>query len=272
MDLLTSEKITWCPGCGNHSIFAALKSAIQSAVEMPGGPSLDDFTVCYGIGCHGHMVNYLKTYGFQGLHGRPIPLAEGIKLANPRLKLIVVTGDGDCFGEGLAHFINACRRNIDINIFVHDNRVFGLTVGQTSPTAQKGYISKSTPTGAIEEPINGLALALSSSATFVAQELAFDIPNLTKTMTAAIAHQGISYLNILQQCISFNKINTVDWYRHNSQKVDGRLTSRLEAQKAVLAAKKLPVGIIFQEKKPTYSDQIVKEKLVEFDRLKNHFV
>lgn len=269
MNLQTNQQITWCPGCGNHSIFAALKSAL---VETRSIASLHNVVVCYGIGCHGHMVNYLNTYGFQGLHGRPIPLAEGIKLANPRLTVFVVAGDGDTFGEGLNHFIQACRRNIDINILVHDNRVYGLTTGQTSPTSDWNYQSKSTPNGSIEKPINGPLLALASSATFVAQELSADIPNLTQTIQKAIDHRGISYVNILQNCQTFNKVNTISWYQENTTRLTKRLKNRKQAIAALISPKKIPTGIIFQETKPTYSDLIVRDKsLVKFDQLREYF-
>ena len=274
MDLQTDQQITWCPGCGNHSIFGALKMAITAVVETRHGVSLHDVVFTYGIGCHGHMVNYLNTYGFEGLHGRPIPLAEGIKLANPKLTVFVVAGDGDTFGEGLNHFVQACRRNIDINIIVHDNRVYGLTTGQTSPTSDWGYRSKTTPAGSIESPINGPALALSSSATFVGQEVSSDIPNLTNTLLKAISHQGVSYVNILQNCQTFNKVNTVDWFRKNTTRVEmnGRSSLRADAINSVIAAKQIPLGILYQEKKPTYSDLVVRDKkLVEFDKLREYF-
>lgn len=268
MDLTTDQQITWCPGCGNHSIFGAIKMAIEKS-----GLKHQNIVFAYGIGCHGHMVNYLNTYGFEGLHGRPIPLAEGIKLANPNLTVFVVTGDGDTFGEGLNHFIQACRRNIDINIIVHDNRVYGLTTGQTSPTSDWGYRSKTTPAGSIESPINGPALALSSSATYVAQEVSSDIPNLTNTLLKAIDHQGISYVNILQNCQIFNKVNTVDWYRKNTARLQNPAKDRKQALGSVITPKQIPLGIIYQEKKPTYSDLVVRDKkLVEFDELREYFV
>lgn len=273
MDLSTSEQITWCPGCGNHSIFGALKMALTTVVEMRLIASLHDVVFAYGIGCHGHMVNYLNTYGFEGLHGRPIPLAEGIKLVNPRLTVCVVAGDGDTFGEGLNHFIQACRRNIDINIFVHDNRVYGLTTGQTSPTSDFGYQSKTTPNGSIESPLSGPLLALSSSATFIAQELSSDIPNLSQTLQKAILHHGVSVVNILQNCYTFNKVNTVDWYRKNTARLENTLKNRKEAISTLVEPKKIPLGIIYQERKSTYSDLVVKDKkLVEFDELKYYFL
>lgn len=257
--LQTNQQITWCPGCGNHSIFAALKSAL---VETHNYASLHNVVVVYGIGCHGHTVNYLKTYGFEGLHGRPIPLAEGIKLAKPDLTVIVIAGDGDTFGEGLAHFIHACRRNINLKLFIHDNRVFGLTTGQTSPTSSKGFISKSTPLGSIEEPIKNLALAITSGASFVAQETTIDSLNLKETMIQAFKHEGLAYLNILQQCVTFNKVNTAAWYQENTTRILNQISKkdRNLALLSVMETKKLPLGILYQKNKPTYESQIILTK------------
>jgi len=161
----------------------------------------------------------------------------------------------------------------DINIFIHDNRVYGLTTGQTSPTSDFGYQSKTTPAGSIEEPINGPLLALSSSATFVAQELSSDIPNLNQTIQKAILHRGVSIVNILQNCFTFNKVNTVLWFRKNTNRLENTLKNRKEAISSLITPKKIPLGIIFQEQKLTYSDLVTRDKkLVKFDELRENFI
>ena len=152
-DFKTAFMPNWCPGCGDFGIWGSLKNAL---VEKRWGPT--DFCMVYGIGCHGHMVNFLKSYAIETLHGRPIPVAQGIRLANHKLPVIIVAGDGDTFGEGTNHLVHIARRNVQATMIVHDNQVYGLTTGQTAPTAQKGFKTKSTPAGVIEDPINPIAL------------------------------------------------------------------------------------------------------------------
>jgi 2-oxoglutarate ferredoxin oxidoreductase subunit beta len=251
-DFNTKETITWCPGCGNHSILMALKQAFINLNIPP-----YQVILTYGIGCHGHEVNYLKTNGFEGLHGRPVPVAEGIKLGNHDLTVLAVSGDGDAYGEGLSHMLNAARGNHNITYLVHDNQVYGLTTGQTSPTSAKGTKSKSTPEGAIDEPVNPMALAISAGATFVARTFAGNIQLTTELIMEAIKHRGFALLDILQPCVSFNKVNTFKWYMENTYKLENHnAADKMAAMQKALEKEKLPLGILYKEEKPTYEDQV----------------
>lgn len=243
----------WCPGCGDFGIWASIKNAI---IELGFGPT--DFVMVYGIGCHGHMINFLNSYAIETLHGRPIPVAQGIKLANHKLPVIVITGDGDTFGEGTNHLIHAARRNIDITVILHDNQVYGLTTGQTAPTAKKGFKTKSTPSGVIEEPVNPLAITLSGGATFVARGFSGNIPNLTKMIVEGIKHKGFSFIDIFQPCVTFNHINSYQWYREHIYELPSShdIKNRVEAyQKSLEMADQIPVGVFYKEEKPTYEEQ-----------------
>ncbi len=259
---------TWCPGCGDHGIGIGIKSAF---VQLGLDPS--SVAITFGIGCSGNMNDFLNAYAMHGLHGRSIPNAIGIKLANHSLPVVAVVGDGDCYGEGGNHFMHACRGNHDITIIVHDNCVYGLTTGQAAPTAKKGYKSKSTPSGIIEVPINPLLLSLTSGATFVAQGFAGDLPTMISLIKKGIEHKGFSLVNILQPCVTFNKINTYQYYMQHVYKLPGDYNSG-SIEEAIkkgleLNEEKFPVGVIYQVDKPTYTDQlsqIVNEPLIKKKR------
>lgn len=265
-DLATSYQPNWCPGCGDFGIWAGIKNAV---IQMGWTPA--DFVAVYGVGCHGHMVNFMKSYAFEGLHGRPLPVAEGIRLANHKLPVLVIAGDGDTFGEGTNHFVHAARRNIDLTMILHDNQVYGLTTGQTAPTAKKGFKTKSTPRGVLEDPVNPIALALAAGATFVARGFASDIPAITRLIVAAIKHNGFALVDIFQPCVTFNHINTYQWYREHIYDLppDFDTSNRaLAFEKSLEWTDKIPVGIFYQEEKPTYEEQTpqIKDKsLVEAD-------
>jgi len=210
-ELTTPCKPTWCPGCGNFGIWGAFKNA---AVEK--GWDNTNSVLVAGIGCHGHMINFVKLTSFEGLHGRALPVATGIKLANNRLNVFVFTGDGDCLGEGGNHFIHACRRNHDLTIILHDNALYSLTTGQTSPLTPHGTKTKSSPQGNLDEPFSPLALAIASGATFVARGFSGDLPKLKELLIKANEHKGLSVIDILQPCVTFNKQYTNEFYRENS--------------------------------------------------------
>jgi 2-oxoglutarate ferredoxin oxidoreductase subunit beta len=251
-DYNTKQFPNWCPGCGDLSIWASLKSALMK-LNLTG----DKVLVTYGIGCHGHMVNFLKVNGFEGLHGRPVPVAEGVKLANHKLPVIAVSGDGDAYGEGLTHFLNAARGNHNLTYIVHNNQVYGLTTGQTSPTSMKGFKSKSTPEGVIDEPVNPLTLAISAGATFVSRGFAGDIPFTTELIMQAINHNGFALVDIFQPCVTFNKINTYQWFREHIYKLqDHNTADKIAAMKKAMETEKLPIGIFYKENKPAYEDQV----------------
>lgn len=252
-DLKTSCQPNWCPGCGDFGIWAALKNAV---VQLGWAPT--DFVMVYGIGCHGHMVNFLNSNAVETLHGRPIPVAQGVKLANHSLNVIALAGDGDTFGEGTNHLVHASRRNIDITMILHDNAVYGLTTGQTSPTSHKGFKSKSTPAGAIEEPVNPLAIALAAGATFVARGFSGDIPNLTKMIVEGINHKGFAFIDIFQPCVTWNHINTYQWYREHIYQLPSEYQANDRAaafKRALEWSDKVPVGVFYREERPTYEEQ-----------------
>lgn len=250
----TSFLPTWCPGCGDYGIWTALKDALASL-----GISPDDALLVYGIGCHGNMYDWMKTYAFEGLHGRALPVAQGAKLANHKLPVIVISGDGDCLGEGGNHFIHAAKRNPDIAVFIHDNQVYGLTTGQASPTAKPGFITKSTPQGVEDEPINPLTLAITAGATFVARGFAGDPAGLTNLMSKAISHKGFAVLDILQPCVTFDHVHTYGWYRQRLYKLDdvdyvpnNKLTA---IEKAMEWGDKIPYGVFYKEEKTTAEER-----------------
>lgn len=259
----TNRFPTWCPGCGNFGIWGALKN---SYAKMGWSPS--DFAVVFGIGCSGNMSDFIKCYGFHSLHGRALPNAVGIKIANHKLPVIAVVGDGDCYGEGGNHFIHTARGNHDISVVVHDNRVYGLTTGQVAPTAEKGYKSKSTPDGIIEVRLNPLALAITQGATFVAQGFAGDIPGLTQMLIDSYNHKGFSVVNVLQPCVTFNKVNTYMYYREHTYTLDASHNpmDKMAAITKSMDNEKIPLGILYKEERKTYEQSLPsleKQTLVE---------
>lgn len=246
---LTGKMPTWCPGCGDFGIWTSLKDALAKL-----GIGNDDGVCVYGVGCHGNMYDWMKIYGFAGLHGRTLPVAQAIKLTNHQLPVIVISGDGDGIGEGGNHFIHAAKRNPDLTVILHDNQVYGLTTGQASPTAKAGFVTKSTPEGVTDNPINPLALAITAGATFVARGFAGDGPNLTKLMMAAIEHKGFALVDCLQPCVTFDKVHTYAWYRERVYYLDQShdASNKVKAfEKAQEWGDKIPLGIFYQESRPT---------------------
>ena len=255
MQDLQARTPTWCPGCGNYGIWAALKNTL---VKLGWGP--EQFVIVYGVGCSGNMTDFVKSHGFHSLHGRAIPNAIGIKLANHKLKVICVVGDGDFYGEGGNHFLHAVRGNHDICVIVHDNRVYGLTTGQTAPTSPKGFISKSTPSGVIEQEINGLSIAIVQGASFVARGYAGDVPHLSTIFEKTLQHKGFSLVDVLQPCVTFNKVNTYQFYQQKVFKLETsehKINDKAEALKqTVVQTDKIPIGVIYQEEKLAYHEEV----------------
>jgi len=234
----------WCPGCGNFLILQALKKAL---VELDIEPH--EVLIVSGIGQAGKLPHYLRCNTFNGLHGRTLPVATGIRLANSELLTIAVAGDGDCYGEGGNHLIHAIRRNVNVKLFVHDNQIYGLTKGQASPTSMKGMITKVQTSGVLLEPLNPVALSVSLGATFVARGFAGDPEHLKELMKSAILHEGFSIIDILQPCVIFNKINTYEWYKSRVYKIEkGYDPSDREGafKKALEWGDKIPIGIIYR--------------------------
>lgn len=265
-DFNTKEQPTWCLGCGNFGIWNALKGAMVKLNCQPHTTALVS-----GIGCSGKTPYWTRAYGFCGLHGRPLPVATGIKLANHKLNVIALGGDGDGYAEGMCHFIHACRRNLDITYIVHNNQIYGLTTGQTSPTSDQGFVTKSTPNGVIEEAVNPLTLSLSAGATFVSRGYAGDINHLTGLIIAGIRHRGFALIDVLQPCVTFNKLNTFQWFAKRVYKLKTPIKDKVKAfAKAREWGKKIPIGIFYMERKRLYEEehlkQVNKDKpLVDYD-------
>jgi 2-oxoglutarate ferredoxin oxidoreductase subunit beta len=244
----------WCPGCGNFGILQAFKEAM---VELKIEPH--EFTIVSGIGQAGKFPHYLRCNTFNGLHGRTLPVATGIRLANHDMLVFAVAGDGDCYGEGGNHLVHAIRRNVNIKLLVHDNQVYGLTKGQASPTSLHGMVTKVQTYGVISEPLNPINLAISLDCSFVARGFAGDIPHLKELIKEAIRHRGFCLIDILQPCVTFNKINTYEWYRQRVYKLpaDYDPSDRLEAfKKALEWGERIPIGIIYKKERPIFEEQI----------------
>lgn len=253
-ELSTKEQPTWCPGCGDFTILSTLRNALAELQVDP-----DKTVIVSGIGCGSKTPHFVKTYGFEGLHGRLLPVAAGVKLANHELTVIGIGGDGDGYGIGGNHFIHAMRRNLDMTYIIQNNAVYGLTKGQYSPTSQKGFKSPSTPHGALEEPINPVALALTAGATFIARGNAMDILHLKQLIMAAVKHRGFSLIDVFQPCTTYNKIQTALWYRQNIYKLEDDKSYNPEDKMAAYAkayewTPKIPVGVLYKVDKPTYED------------------
>lgn len=265
-DYNSTQKCTWCPGCGNFAIWYMLKQAL---LELNIDPH--NVVIVYGVGCAGNGSSFTDVYAFHGLHGRALPVAQGIKLANPNLKVIVMGGDGDGMGIGVGHFIHACRRNIDITYILHDNQIYGLTTGQTSPRSDRGFITKTTPDGNIENPINPITLALSSDASHISRSFSGNPHHLKDTLKQAINHKGFSFVDVLQPCITFNKQNTYAWY--NERTYDLNQNSLFNSsdkfaswQKANEWGDKIPIGLFYKDNRETYEDlSLVKYPIINKD-------
>ena len=242
----------WCPGCGNHSILKAVKQAL-TASQLP--PSQILFVS--GIGQAAKTPHYMNVNLFDGLHGRSLPVATGSKLANPKLTVIVESGDGCNYGEGGNHFLAAIRRNIDITLLVHNNQVYGLTKGQASPTSETGFVTKAQPSGVASTSFNPVAVAVAMKAGFVARAFSGLADHLSQLIQQAIAHRGFSLIDILQPCVSFNKVNTFSWYKSRCRELppDYDPTNWMAAiQKAEEWGETIPVGIIYRNSKPSFEE------------------
>jgi 2-oxoglutarate ferredoxin oxidoreductase subunit beta len=254
-DYHSDDSIAWCPGCGNFSILKALKAALVDIQQQP-----HELVIVSGIGQAPKTPHYLRCNCFNGLHGRTLPVATGIKLANHKLTVIAQGGDGDGYGEGGNHFLHAMRRNIDITYLVHNNQVYGLTKGQASPTSDPGFVTKTTPRGAHSPACNPLMLAVASDCSFVARGFAGEIDHLEDLIKAGIRHEGFALIDILQPCVSFNRVNTFKWYSERIYKIDADSAydaeDRLNAfQKAQEWGDKIPVGVIYRKQRPTLEKQ-----------------
>ncbi|ACI21248.1 2-oxoacid:ferredoxin oxidoreductase subunit beta [Thermodesulfovibrio yellowstonii] len=270
----SGQKPAWCPGCGNFSILKAFNEAMAELGLNP-----HEFVIVSGIGQAGKFPHYTRCNTFNGLHGRTLPVATGIKLANHKLKVFAVAGDGDCYGEGGNHLIHAIRRNIDVKLFIHNNQIYGLTKGQASPTSMKGMITKTQPFGVFSEQFNPLAMAVALNCSFVARGFAGDMEHLKALIKEAVTHRGFSLIDILQPCVSFNKINTFEWYRQRVYRLSENYDpfDRAKAfEKSLEWGDSIPIGVVYKTSRPVFEEQIpvIKEKpLVEqklaFEKIKS---
>jgi len=251
---------TWCPGCPNFAILESVKRAISELIEK--GIPRENFVFTCGIGCHAKIFDYLNLNSFYGLHGRCLATAQGIKLANPNLKVMAFVGDGDTYNEGISHLIHAAKRNTNITVLVHDNRNFALTVSQFTATSPKGFKGSSTPNGSIEESLNPLELVLSSGATFIARGYALKIDHLKNLILKAIEHKGFSFLEILQPCITF--FDNRQFYEERIYELKSPL-SKEEAKIKISEwdysdgeKSKIPIGVFYKVEKPTFEELVLK--------------
>jgi 2-oxoglutarate ferredoxin oxidoreductase subunit beta len=261
-DYRTNEKSWWCPGCGDFGVLAALQKAlVQSGIEP------EDLAIVAGIGCSGKIGNYINGYNLHVVHGRVLPAAMGVKLANRRLTVIATGGDGDAYAIGMGHFMHALRRNVKLTYVVMDNHVYGLTKGQYSPTSESGFKTKTTPKGNIEEPVRPLTTAVAGGCTFVAQGFSSWQPQLANLISRALAHPGFALVNVISPCVTYNKVNTYDWYKEvltNLDEVDGYDPhDRVQALKLLQEKDELVTGLIYEdpssvpyeERVPGFSDE-----------------
>ncbi|MCX5799429.1 MAG: 2-oxoacid:ferredoxin oxidoreductase subunit beta [Proteobacteria bacterium] len=244
----------WCPGCGNFGILKVFKEAF---VELHIEPH--QFVIVSGIGQSGKFPHYLKCNTFNGLHGRTLPVATGIRLANHEILVVAEAGDGDCYGEGGNHLIHAIRRNVNIKLFVHDNQIYGLTKGQASPTSMEGMVTKNQPFGVLSEQLNPMAIAIALDCSFVARGYAGDQEHLRELIKEAVNHSGFSLVDILQPCVTFNKVNTFAWYAQKVYHIepDYNPEDRVRAfQKALEWEERIPIGVIYRNHRPTFEERV----------------
>lgn len=241
---------SWCPGCGNFSI---IKSVKQALAEMDIAPH--EVMVSSGIGQAAKSPHYMNCHMFNGLHGRSLPVAQGMKMANPDMTVICESGDGCSYGEGGNHFMAAIRRNLDITLLVHNNQIYGLTKGQASPTTTRGQVTKTQPDGSPSEAFNPVAVAIAMKAGFVARGFSGEPELLVSTIKAAVEHRGFSLVDIMQPCVSFNKVNTFGWYKERSYTaMDHDPTDWCAAlELADEFPDKLPLGILYKNDRAAYA-------------------
>ncbi len=244
-DFRNDVKPNWCPGCGDFSVQAAIQRAAANVGLEP-----QNLALISGIGCSGRISGYINSYGFHSIHGRALPIAQGVKMANRDLTVIAAGGDGDGFAIGTGHTVHAIRRNINVTYIVMDNHIYGLTKGQTSPRSDAGFKTKSTPMGSVEQPLSSMELALTVGATFVAQSFSTDLKDLTNLIEAGIKHEGFSLINVFSPCVTYNKVNTYDWFKENLTKlsdIEGYDPSnRSMAMQTLMERDGLVTGLIYQ--------------------------
>lgn len=269
----------WCPGCGDFGILSAIQTALAQLQIPP-----HRVAVLSGIGCSGKAPHYLRAYGFHTLHGRPLPHATGMKLANKDLTVLAVGGDGDGYGIGAGYFVNTGRRNVDLTYIVMNNAVYGLTKGQASPTLGRGIKTKSMPEPAIQDGINPIAMAVSAGYTFIARGYALHVKELANLIAQAIQHRGTSFIDVLQTCPTYNDLMTKEWFEngpgntsrlyrladtgydpkvHDPSNMDEVIAKKVQAvAKSYEWGDRIPIGVFYQIELPTYEDLLAERQPV----------
>ena len=239
----------WCPGCGDFGVLTGLFQACADLQIQP-----HDLLVVSGIGCSSNLPGFIRSYGVHSLHGRALPFATGSKLANQAMTVVVTGGDGDGYGIGLNHFIQAMRRNIDVTYIVMDNEIYGLTTGQASPTTETGITTKTTPLGNLEGMLNPLALALASGCGFIARGFSGQPKHLVELYKAGIRHPGFALIDVFSPCVTFNKHNTYPWFRERVYKLEdeNHETGNFHAamDRALEWGDRIPIGLLYANPDP----------------------
>jgi 2-oxoglutarate ferredoxin oxidoreductase subunit beta len=244
----------WCPGCGDFAVLKAVKMAASRAGVAP-----KDLVIVSGIGCSSNLPGFIHAYGLHSLHGRAVAVASGIKLGNTDLKVVITGGDGDGYGIGIGHFIHAMRRNLDITYVVMNNQIYGLTTGQASPTTMKDMRTKSTPRGNVELPINPIALALVSGATYIARGFSGEPDHMAGLIAGGILHKGFALVDVFSPCVTYNKLNTYPWFKQRLYKLEKEpgydpSSVALAMEKSFEWGDRIPFGLFHQDQQPTYED------------------
>jgi 2-oxoglutarate ferredoxin oxidoreductase subunit beta len=254
-EFATATPSWWCPGCGDYGVLSALKSALAELELQP-----KDVAFVSGIGCSGKISGYLHSYAFHGVHGRSLPVATAVKLANRDLTVIAAGGDGDGYAIGAGHFVHAVRRNPDVTYIVMDNQTYGLTKGQSSPTSATGYVASVAPNGNPDQPLNGLALALAAGGTFLARGFSAQPKQLVEIIKEAVRHKGFSIVEVMSPCVTYNKVNTYAWFKEHvedlSTRPDYDAGDRVAAFAALTREGKIPLGVIYRDERPTLEEQV----------------
>jgi 2-oxoglutarate ferredoxin oxidoreductase subunit beta len=249
----SDTKPTWCPGCGDFGVVAAVEMALKR-LKIPS----HNVVIVSGIGCSSNLPHFLSAYGFHGIHGRSLPIAEGVRWSNHDLTVLATGGDGDGFGIGAGHFIHTMRRNVDMTYVTMDNQIYGLTTGQASPTSMMGQKTKSTPGGVIENPLDPISLAIAAGATYIARGFSGDVKHMADLIAGGIQHKGFAFVDALSPCVTYNKINTFDWFRQRVYKLEsaGHDPSDITQafQRSLEWGEKVPIGLFYKTEKPTYED------------------
>jgi 2-oxoglutarate ferredoxin oxidoreductase subunit beta len=244
---------TWCPGCGNYAILMTVKQALAE-LEI----HREDVVAVSGIGCHGKFTDYIKINGIHTIHGRVLPVATGIKLSNDKLTVLGFAGDGDAFNIGIGHFPHAARRNVNMAYIIHNNLIYGLTTGQISPTSKKGFVTKTSPRGEWSIAINPLTQALTSQASYVARVFAGEPMQMKAVLMDAIKHEGFALVDVLQPCVTFNKVNSYQFYKERVYKLEEEKHDTSDWNKAYSKAEewgeRIPIGAFYKENRPCFKN------------------